>query len=138
MRADGTADRSRISNIVAFAPMPSANVSASAALKAGCAPKLAQRVADVVPQRVEALEHGQTLLTVSCRGEQLRANFLERAEPPQRFGFSGLARQPARDQRVRAHGEVEANLVVRLDLDGATATDWNAERSANARRQHRR
>ena len=72
------------------------------------------------------------------RGEQLRADLVERTESAQRFGFRDFARYTAGDERVDAHCEVKPNLVVRFDFDAPATADREAKGTTNARREHRR
>ena len=70
-------------------------------------------------------------------GEQSRPNLIERAEQAERLGFGSGAREPGRDECVGSRREMKLDLLVRLDLD-ATAPDRQAQRTADARGQHRR
>ena len=72
------------------------------------------------------------------RREQLRTNFLERAEASKRFSFRLVATQSAGDERVGPHGEMEANLVVGLGFNALASSERDQEGAANPRREHGR
>lgn len=72
------------------------------------------------------------------RREQLRTNVLERTEPPECLDFRLVATEPARDERVGSHGEMEADLVVGLRFDALTSPKRDEKGAANPRREHGR
>src|SRR4030095_6329077 len=93
--------------------------------EAGRATKLSHGVAQVVAKRIETLDHRQFLLTMFGGSKQLWTNLIQHAEPAKRLGVGLRAREPRRDERIRARGEMESDLVVGLGFD-ATASERQA------------
>jgi hypothetical protein len=66
------------------------------------------------------------------------SDFVERTEAAQCLRLRDVAGDAAGDERVDAHREVKADLVVRLGFDASASADGNAEGAPRARREHGR
>ncbi len=92
-----------------------------------CAAELSQRVHDVASQFSHVVPPPSRGFGASVHPLQIAAGIFQVAELPGRLGERDVGRQSTCSQLFRAHGDVEAELVVDVFADAPRGAPWQAE-----------